>query len=71
MTIGQEVWFPFWNKDIHRYTNFLYWHNSLFLGVLLLCLWSREGGKDSIAFGWAMNAPAIVTFGGVQVPMLE
>ncbi len=64
------VWFPIWNKDIHRDTNFLYWRDSLFLGALLLCFRSREGGKHSIAFVWAMNASAVVTLGGVQVPML-
>ncbi len=39
---------------------FLYWHNSLLLGVLLLCLWSGEGGKDCIAFVRAMNASTVV-----------
>jgi hypothetical protein len=70
MTIRQDVWFPIRNKDIHRETDFLYWHNSLFLGALFLCLWSGEGGKDSIAFVRVMNASAVVTLGGVQVPML-
>jgi hypothetical protein len=60
MTISQKVWFPIWNEDIYRDTNFLYWLNSLFLGVLLLCFWSGEGGKHSIAFV-AMNASTIVT----------
>ncbi len=71
MTISQKVWFPIWNKDIYRDTNFLYWRNSLFLGALLLCFLSREGGKHSIAFVRAMNASAIVTLWGVQVPALE
>ncbi len=70
MTISQEVWFPIWNKDIYRDTKFLYWHDFLFLGTLLLRLWSGEGGKDSIAFVWAMNASALVTLGGVRVPLL-
>ncbi len=70
MTTGQKVWFPFWNIDIHRDTNFLYWHNSLFLGALLLCLQSGEGGKDRITFVQAMNASAVITLGGVRVPML-
>jgi hypothetical protein len=61
MTINQMVWFLVRNKDINRDTNFLYWRDSLFLGVLLLCLRSREGGKDSIAFVRAMNASTIVT----------
>ncbi len=39
--------------------------------MLLLCLWSREGGKDSIAFVRAMNASAIIILGGVRVPALE
>jgi hypothetical protein len=64
------VWFLIWNKDIHRDTNFLYWCDSLFLGALLLCLWSGEGGKDSTAFVRAMNASTVVTLGGVQVPAL-
>jgi hypothetical protein len=51
-------------------TNFLYWRDSLFLGALLLPLWSVEGGKDSIAFFWVMNASAVITLGGVQVPVL-
>ncbi len=71
MTISQKVWFPIWNTDIYRDTTFLYWCNSLFLGALLLCLWNREGGKDSIAFVRAMNASTIVTLRGVQVPALE
>jgi hypothetical protein len=71
MTISQPVWFFIWNKDMPRDTNFLYWHNSLFLGVLLLCLQSGEGGKDSITFVRAMNVSAIITLRGVQVPMLE
>ena len=71
MTISQTVWFLIWNKYIPRDTNFLYWRNSLFLGALLLCLWSGEGGKDSIALVMAMNASAVVTLGGVQVPVLE
>ncbi len=70
MTISQTVWFPIWNKDIHRDNNFLYWCNSLFLGALLLCFQSREGGKNSIAFVRAMNASPVVTIGGVQVPVL-
>jgi hypothetical protein len=70
MTIGQEVWLPIWNKDIHRDTTFLYWCDSLFLGALLLCLQSREGGKDSIAFVRVINASAAITLGGVQVPVL-
>jgi hypothetical protein len=70
MTICQTFWFLIWNKDILRDTDFLYWRNSLFLGALLLCLWSGEGGKDSIAFVRAMNASAIVTLRGVQVPAL-
>ncbi len=41
------------------------------MGALLLLLWSRESGKDSIAFVRAMNASAIVTLGGVRVPVLE
>ncbi len=65
-----KVWFPIWNTDIHRDTNFLYWRDILFLGALLLCLWSREGGKDSIPFVRVMNVSAIVTLGGVQVPVL-
>ena len=71
MTIGQEVWFPIWNKDIYRDTKFLYWRNSLFLGALLLCLWSGEGSKDSIAFVRVMNASAIITLGGVGVLALR
>jgi hypothetical protein len=71
ITISQTVCFFIWNEDIPRDTNFLYWRNSLFLGALFLCLWSREGGKDSIAFVRAMNVSAVVTLGGVQVPMLE
>jgi hypothetical protein len=71
MTISHSVWFLIWNKDIPRDTNFLYWRNSLFLGALLLCLWSGEGGKDSIAFVRAMNASAVITLGGVRVPALE
>ena len=70
MTISQKVWFPIWNKDIYRDTNFLYWCNSLFLGVLLLCFWGSEGGKHSIAFVRAMNASVVVTLGGVRVPVL-
>ncbi len=70
MTISQMVWFLIWNKDIHRDTNFLYWRDSLFLGALLLCLCSGEGGKDSIAFVRVMNASAIVPLGGVQVRAL-
>jgi hypothetical protein len=70
MTISQRVWFLTWNKDIHRDTNFLYWHDSLFLGALLLCLRSGEGGKDSIAYVRGVNASAVVTLGGVQVPAL-
>jgi hypothetical protein len=65
MTIGQEVWFPIWDKDIHRDINFLYWRNSLFLGALLLHLQSGEVGKDSIAFVWAMNASAVINLRGV------
>ncbi len=65
MTISQTVWFPIWKKDIHRDTTFLCWRNSLFLGPLLLCFWSGEGGKDSIAFVQVMNASAIVALGGV------
>jgi hypothetical protein len=61
MTISQKVWFPIWNKDIYRDTNFLYWRNSLFLGALLLYFWSGEGGKYSIAFVWVMNVSAIIT----------
>jgi hypothetical protein len=61
MTISQKVWFPIWNKDIYKDTNFLYWRNSLFLGALLLCFWSGEGGKHSIAFVRVMNVSAIVT----------
>jgi hypothetical protein len=70
MTISQEVWFPIWNKDIYRDTKFLCLRDSLFLGALLFCLWSGEGGKDSIAFVWAMNASAVVTLAGVRVPVL-
>ncbi len=70
MIISQTVWFPIWNKDIHRDIFSLYWRNSLFLGAILLCFWSGEGGKHSIAFVWAMNASAIVTLGGVRVPAL-
>ncbi len=70
MTISHKVWFPIWNKDIHRDTNFLYWRDSLFLGALLLYLQSGEGGKDSIAFVRAMNASTVVTLGGVQGPVL-
>ncbi len=70
MTISQTIWFLIWNKDIHRDTNFLYWHNSLFLGALLLCLQSGEGGKDSIAFVRVMNASAVITLGGEWVPAL-
>ncbi len=69
ITIGQVVWFPIWNKDIYRDTNFLYWCNSLFLGALLLLLWSGEGGKDSIAFVRVMNVSVIVVL-GVQIPVL-
>ncbi len=71
MTISLKVWFPIWNKDIYRDTNFLYWCNSLFLGALLLYFWSGEGGKHSIAFVRAMNASTIVTLWGVPVPTLE
>ncbi len=71
VSISQKVWFPIRNKDIYRDTNFLYWGNSLFLGARLLCLWSGEGGKDSIAFVRAMNVSAIVTLGGVRVTALE
>ncbi len=71
MAISQKVWFPIWNKDILRDTNFLYWHNSQILSALLLCLWSGEGGKDSISFVRAMNASTIVTLRGVRVPALE
>jgi hypothetical protein len=71
MTISQTVWFLIWNKVIPRDTKFLYWCNSLFLGALLLCLWSGEGGKDSITFVRVMNASAVVTLGGVRVPALE
>jgi hypothetical protein len=70
MTISHKVWFPIWNKDIHRDTTVLYWPDSLFLGALLLCLWSGEGGKDSIALVRVMNASAVITLGGVQVPVL-
>jgi hypothetical protein len=70
MTISQTVWFFIWNEDIPSDTNFVYWRNSLFLGALLLRLWSGEGGKDSIAFVRAMNASAVVTLGGVRVPVL-
>ena len=70
MTISQTVWFPIWNKDIHRDTKFLYWCDYLFLGAFLLYLWNGEDGKDSIAFVQAMNASAIVTLGGVRVPAL-
>ncbi len=70
MTISQKVWFPIWNKDKHRDTNFLYWCDSLFLDALLLCLWSGEGDKDSIALVRAMNASPVVTLGGVQVTVL-
>ncbi len=45
MTISQKVWFPIWNKDIHRDTKFLYWHNSLFLGALLLYLGAEKVAK--------------------------
>ncbi len=71
MTISQKVWFPIRNKDIHKDTSFLYWWDSLFLGALILCLWSGVGGKDSIAFVRAMNASAVITLGGVRVPALE
>ncbi len=71
MTISQTVWFPIWNKDIHSDTNFLYWRDSLFLSVFLLCLRSGESGKDSIAFVRAMNASAVITLKGVRVPALE
>ncbi len=71
MTISQKGWFLIWNKDIHRDTIFLYWRNSLFLGALLLCLWSGEGGKDSIAFVRAMNASAVVTLGEVRILALR
>ncbi len=64
------VWFLIWNKDIHRDTSFLYWRDSLSLGALLLCLWSREDGKDSITFVRAMNVSAVIILGGVQVPAL-
>ncbi len=70
MTISQMVWFLIWNKDIHRDTNFLYWRDSLSLGSLLFHLRSKEGGKDSIAFVWTMNASAVVTLRGVRVPAL-
>ncbi len=71
MTISQKGWFSIWNTDIQWYTNFLYWCNSLFLGALLLCFWSREGDKNSIAFVRAMNASTIVTLGGVRVLALR
>ena len=70
MTISQTVLFLIWNKDIPRDTDFLYWRNSLFLGALVLCLWSGEGGKNSVTFVRAMNASAIVTLRGVRVPAL-
>jgi hypothetical protein len=70
MTINQKGWFPIWNTDIWWYTNFLYWHSSLFLVALLLCLWSEEGNKNAINFVGAMNASAIVALGGVQVLVL-
>jgi hypothetical protein len=70
MTISHQVWFPIWSKDMHRDTYFLYWRNSLFPGALLLCLWSGEGGKDSIDFFGAMNTSTILTLEGVQVPVL-
>ena len=69
MTNRQTVWFLIWNKDTHMDTNYLYWRNSLFLGALLLCLWSGEGGKDSIPLIRAMVMSVIVVL-GVRLPVL-
>jgi hypothetical protein len=66
VTISQKFLFPIWNKDTWWATRILYWRNSLFLGALLLCLWSREGGKDSIALVRAMVMSIIVVL-GVQI----
>ncbi len=67
MTISQKVWFPIWNKDIKRDTQFLYWHDSLFLGALFLCPWSGECGNNRIVFVWTMVVSVIVVL-GVRIP---
>jgi hypothetical protein len=41
-----------------------------FLGVLFLCLWSGEGGKDGIAFVRAMVMSVIIVL-GVGISILE
>jgi hypothetical protein len=38
--------------------------------LTFLCHWSREGGKNGIALVRVMDMSAVITLGGVQIPML-